>query len=280
MEEPFPRGSEQNGRLAGQVVVVTGAGGGVGRATAARLGREGALVALIARGGAEVSTAAVEVGAAGGSGIVYETDVADYEQVSTAAERIETDLGPIDVWINVPDAAAFARFTDAPPQEFRRATAATFLGCAWGTRVALDLMRPRGRGTIVQAGSALAYRGVPGRSAYCAAEHAIRGMTESIRSELREADSPLKITTVRLPAPDAGPFKSRDHGQEAADALVFAACHPEREEYRADTVTALITRRLTGGRGPWSWTDRRRALTAAALGAGTGAAIAALRRRT
>ncbi|RBQ17411.1 hypothetical protein DP939_25375 [Spongiactinospora rosea] len=266
MEEPFQRGGEQDGRLAGQVVVVTGAGGGVGRATAGRLGREGALVALIARGGPGVSTAAVEVGAAGGSGIVYEADAADYEQVRTAAERIETDLGPIDVWINVTDAAPGARFTDMPPEEFRRSAEAAFLSGAWGTRVALDLMRPRGRGTIVQAVSALAYRAVPGRSAYCAAEHAIRGMTESIRSELRETGDQLKITMVRLPAPEAGPLKPRGHGQQA-DALVFAACHPERAEYRADT--------LISGR----WPSRHPALTAALLGVGTGAAIAALRRR-
>jgi NAD(P)-dependent dehydrogenase (short-subunit alcohol dehydrogenase family) len=258
--KPFETTDQSQGMLAGHVVVVTGASGGVGRAVVRRLGEAGATVALIARGTAGLSSAAVDVGAAGGSGITYETDVADYEQVKSAAERIEADLGPIDIWINVAFSSVFARFTDIRPEEFERTTAVTYLGYVWGTRVALDMMRPRGRGTIVQAGSALAYRGIPLQSAYCGAKHAIRGFTESVRTELLAERSPIKITMVQLPALNTPQFdwvlsKLRRHPQPvppiyqpevAADALVFAACHPERKEYWAGASTAatLIAQRI------------------------------------
>nr|MCG5213130.1 SDR family oxidoreductase [Streptosporangium sp. KLBMP 9127] len=251
---PFPTTERRPGRLEGKVVAVTGASGGVGRAVVRRLGAEGATVALIARGTAGLSTAAVEVGASGGSGLVYEADVADFEQVRIAAMRIENDLGPIDVWMNVAFSSVFAPFTEITPEEFERTTAVTYLGYVWGTRVALDLMRPRGRGTIVQAGSALAYRGIPLQSAYCGAKHAVKGFTESVRTELLSEHSPINITMVQLPALNTPQFdrvssKLRRHPQPvppinqpevAADAMVFAACHPERKEYWAGASTAAV----------------------------------------
>ncbi|HEX4818055.1 MAG TPA: SDR family NAD(P)-dependent oxidoreductase, partial [Nonomuraea sp.] len=135
--------------LRGRVAVVTGASGGVGRAVVRELGRRGAKVALIARGTTGLGAAAVDVGVAGGSGQVYEADVADYEQVRQAAERIEAELGPISVWINIAFSSVFARFTDVTPEEFERTTAVTYLGYVWGTKAALDVMRPRNAGAIV-----------------------------------------------------------------------------------------------------------------------------------
>jgi len=239
--------------LHGQVVVVTGASGGVGRAVVRQLGAAGAKVALIARGTTGLGAAAVDVGVAGGVGQVYEADVADYEQVRQAAQRIEAELGPIDVWINVAFSSVFARFTDIEPAEFERTTAVTYLGYVWGTKVALELMGPRERGTIVQAGSALSYRGIPLQSAYCGAKHAVKGFTESVRTELLADRSNIKITMVQLPAVNTPQFdwvlsKLRRHPQPvppiyqpevAAHGIVHAAAHPERKEYWVGSTTAV-----------------------------------------
>ncbi|WP_378784951.1 SDR family oxidoreductase [Nonomuraea fastidiosa] len=246
--------------LRGRVVVVTGASGGVGRAVARELGTQGAKVALIARGTAGLGAAAVDVGTGGGTGQVYEADVSDYEQVRQAAERIEKELGPISVWINAAFSSVFAKFTDISPEEFERATAVTYLGYVWGTKVALDLMRPRNAGAIVQAGAALAYRAIPLQSAYCGAKHAVKGFTESVRTELLAEQSNVKITLVQLPALNTPQFewvlsKLRRHPQPvppiyqpevAARALVYAAEHPERKEYwvGTSTVATLIAQRL------------------------------------
>ncbi|WP_084960177.1 SDR family oxidoreductase [Thermoactinospora rubra] len=239
--------------LRDKVVVVTGASGGVGRAVVRELGARGAKVALIARGEAGLGAAAVDVGAAGGDARAYEADVAVYEEVRRAAERAEADLGPIDVWINVAFSSVFARFRDIEPEEFERTTKVTYLGYVWGTKVALDLMRPRGRGAIVQAGSALSYRGIPLQSAYCGAKHAIKGFTESVRVELLAERSPISITMVQLPALNTPQFdwvrsKLRRHPQPvppiyqpevAARAIVHAAEHPERKEYWVGTPTVM-----------------------------------------
>lgn len=249
--------------LTGKVVVVTGASGGVGRAVARLLGAEGADVALIARGTTGLAAAAVDVGAAGGSGMVYEADVADYRQVRAAAEQIEQDLGPIDIWINSAFSSVFAPFSEIEPEEYERATAVTYLGYVWGTRVALELMRPRGRGVIVQAGSALAYRGIPLQSAYCGAKHAIKGFTESVRTELMHEGTEIMITQVQLPALNTPQFdwvlsRLRRRPQPvppiyqpevAADALVFAARHPERREFWVGPSTAatILAQRLAPG---------------------------------
>jgi NAD(P)-dependent dehydrogenase (short-subunit alcohol dehydrogenase family) len=246
--------------LQGQVVVVTGASGGVGRAVVHDLGAKGAKVALIARGSTGLGAAAVDVGVAGGVGQVYEADVADYDQVRQAAERVEAELGPIDVWINVAFSSVFAKFADVRPEEFERTTAVTYLGYVWGTKVALDLMRPRDRGTIVQTGSALSYRGIPLQSAYCGAKHAIKGFTESVRTELLAERSGIHITMVQLPAVNTPQFdwvlsKLRRHPQPvppiyqpevAARGIVYAAAHPERKEYWVGVTTAatLLAQRV------------------------------------
>ncbi|MGV9303442.1 MULTISPECIES: SDR family oxidoreductase [unclassified Nonomuraea] len=246
-----------------RVVVVTGASGGVGRAVVRELGARGDTVALIARGTAGLGAAAVDVGSAGGSGVVYPADVSSYEEVRQAARRAEEDLGPIDVWMNVAFSAVFAPFTEVSPEEFERATAVTYLGYVWGTKVALELMRPRDSGVIVQAGSALSYRGIPLQSAYCGAKHAIKGFTESVRTELMAEGSGVRVTMVQLPAVNTPQFdwvlsRLRRHPQPvppifqpevAARALVHAADHPERREYwvGASTALTLVGERVAPG---------------------------------
>ncbi|MER7502874.1 SDR family oxidoreductase [Nonomuraea pusilla] len=243
----------------GQVVVVTGASGGVGRAVVRELGARGAQVALIARGTTGLGAAAVDVGAAGGVAKVYEADMAEYEQVREAAARIEAEMGPIAVWINCAFSSVFAKFTDISPEEYARTTAVTYLGYVWGTKVALDLMKPRNAGTIVQTGSALAKRGIPLQSAYCGAKHAIQGFTESVRTELMADGSGIDITVVQLPAVNTPQFewvrsKLRRHPQPvppiyqpevAARGIVHAAEHPERKEYwvGASTVATLLAQK-------------------------------------
>nr|SBP00298.1 short-chain dehydrogenase/reductase SDR [Nonomuraea gerenzanensis] len=240
--------------------MVTGASGGVGRAVVRELGAQGAKVALIARGTAGLGAAAVDVGVEGGTGQVYEADVADYEQVRAAAERIEKEMGPISVWINTAFSSVFAKFTDISPDEYERTTAVTYLGYVWGTKVALDLMRPRNAGAIVQTGSALSHRGIPLQSAYCGAKHAIKGFTESVRTELMADRSNVRVTLVQLPAVNTPQFdwvlsKLRRHPQPvppiyqpevAARAIVYAAMHPERKEYwvGTSTVATLLAQRI------------------------------------
>lgn len=228
-----------------QTVVITGASAGVARATARLYGERGARVGLIARGEAGLEGAAADVREAGGTALPISADVADYEQVNQAASRVETELGPIDVWINVAFTSVFAPFADITPDEFRRVTAVSYLGFVHGTMAALARMRPRDHGTIVQAGSALSIRSIPLQSAYCGAKHAINGFTSSLRCELMHEGSNVRVTVVQLPALNTPQFswvKSKlpklpqpvppiYQPEVAARGIVYAADHPRRREY-------------------------------------------------
>ncbi|HLH94860.1 MAG TPA: SDR family oxidoreductase [Xanthobacteraceae bacterium] len=189
-----------------RTVVITGASAGVGRATAIAFARRGWNVGLIARGKEGLEGARMNVQAAGGSALTMPLDVADADAVSRAADRVVAEWGGIDVWINNAMATIFAPVTDIRPEEFRRVTEVTYLGQVHGTLAALRHMRPRNQGTIIQVGSALSYRAIPLQSAYCAAKFAIRGFTDSLRSELRHERSRVRLTMVQLPAVNTPQF--------------------------------------------------------------------------
>jgi NAD(P)-dependent dehydrogenase (short-subunit alcohol dehydrogenase family) len=232
--------------------VVTGASGGIGRASAVAFGKRGDSVALLARGAEGLAGAAAQVEGAGGTALPIEVDVADAEAVAAAAERVESELGEIDVWVNVAFSSVFAPFWEITAEEFRRATEVSYLGYVWGTMSALRHMRPRDRGTIVQVGSALAYRGIPLQSAYCGAKHAIQGFHESLRCELLHEKSGVRVTMVQMPAVNTPQFswvlsKLPRHAQPvppiyqpevAARAVLHAADHPGRREYWVGSSTA------------------------------------------
>lgn len=183
-----------------QVVVVTGASAGVGRAVVREFARRGAHIGLLARGKDGLNAAAREVELAGGKALSIPVDMADARAVEDAADQIEQVLGPIDIWINNAMVTIFAPFRQITADEFRRVTEVTYLGNVHGTRAALKHMLPRDRGTIVQVSSALAFRSIPLQSAYCGAKHAITGYTDSLRSELLHDKSHVRITEVQLPA--------------------------------------------------------------------------------
>ena len=190
----------------GTVVVITGASAGVGRATALRFARAGAQVGLIARDADALQDVADEVEQAGGRAAFAAVDVSDAEAVFGAADQIERELGPIDVWINDAMLTVFSPVAEMTPEEFRRATEVTYLGTVHGAMAALRHMRPRRRGRIVNVGSALAYRGIPLQAAYCGAKHAIRGFTASLRTELKHERSPIRVSIVELPAMNTPQF--------------------------------------------------------------------------
>ena len=192
--------------VAKKTVVVTGASAGVGRAIATRFGRAGAKVGLLARDGDALSEVKQEIENLGGTAVVAAVDVSDAEAVFDAADKIVERLGPIDIWINDAMVTVFAPVWDITPAEFRRVTEVTYLGVVHGTMAALRHMRRRGRGTIIQIGSALAYRGIPLQSAYCGSKHAIRGFTDLLRAELIRARSPIRITIMELPAVNTPQF--------------------------------------------------------------------------
>lgn len=187
-------------------VVITGASAGVGRAAALRFAKAGARLGLIARDQAALDAVAQEVVSAGGSALAVAADVADAQALFAAADRISHELGPIAVWVNDAMATVFSPVCEITPEEFRRVTDVTYLGFVHGTMAALRHMRPRNSGIIVQVGSALAYRGIPLQAAYCGAKHAIRGFTDSLRSELIHDNSKIAIVMVELPAVNTPQF--------------------------------------------------------------------------
>lgn len=188
------------------VVVITGASSGVGRAVARRFASDGALIGLLARGEEALAATAAEVETLGGKAVAIPTDVSDPTQVEAAADRVESELGEIDLWVNNAMTTVFGFFEDCTPEEFEQATRVTYLGTVWGTRSALKRMRPRDHGTIIQVGSALAYRGIPLQTAYCGAKHAINGLTDSVRAELFHHDSAIHVGMVNLPAVNTPQF--------------------------------------------------------------------------
>jgi NAD(P)-dependent dehydrogenase (short-subunit alcohol dehydrogenase family) len=189
-----------------RIVVVTGAAAGVGRAVARRFACAGDRVGLIACDEAALVEVKRELKAFGAEAAAEAIDVADAEAVFAAAERIEEGLGPIDVWINDAMETVFSPVAEITPAEFKRVTEVTYLGFVHGTMAALKSMRPRGRGRILQMGSALAYRGIPLQAAYCGAKHAIRGFTDSLRAELIAEGSRIRVSIVELPAVNTPQF--------------------------------------------------------------------------
>ena len=233
---------------------------------ARRFAEYGAQVALLARGEERLETAAREVRGLGGRALLVATDVADADAVEEAAERVERELGPIDVWVNNAMATIFAPTWEIETEEFRRATEVTYHGTVWGTMAALRRMRPRDRGTIVQVGSALAYRPIPLQAAYCGAKAAIKNFTEALRTELRHEGSRVRITMVQLPAHNTPQFewgRSRmpRHPQPvppifqpevAAEAIVHAARRPRRELYVGwPTVKVIWGEKVAPGLVDW-----------------------------
>jgi NAD(P)-dependent dehydrogenase (short-subunit alcohol dehydrogenase family) len=222
----------------------------------------GADVALIARGRDALEAARREVESYGRRALVLPLDVADAAAIESAAERIEAELGPIDVWANVAMASVFSPFAEMTSEEFKRVTEVTYLGYVYGTMAALKRMNKRNRGTIVQVGSALAYRSIPLQSAYCGAKHAIVGFTDSIRCELIHTKSKVHITAVHMPALNTPQFswvKSRlprkpqpvppiFQPEVAAKAIVYAATHLRRELWvGGPTVQAIVANKFFPG---------------------------------
>jgi NAD(P)-dependent dehydrogenase (short-subunit alcohol dehydrogenase family) len=244
------------------VVVITGASGGVGRATARRFAKDGAKIALLARGRSGLEAAAREVEKLGGRALVLPTDVADADQVEAAAERTEEELGPIDIWINDAMATIYSEFLDVEPDEYRRATEVTYHGMVWGTRAALRRMAERNRGTIVQVGSALAFRGIPLQAPYCGAKHACKGFSESVITEIRHNGWDIHLTMVHLAGfnttqftwgrtklpKQTQPVPPIYQPEIAADAIHWAAYHKRRQIYVGwPTVLNILGERLA----PW-----------------------------
>jgi len=249
-------------KLEGKVVAVTGASAGIGRATVRELAREGADVGLIARGQERLNAAAAEVREAGRRACVAPADVADAEQVERAAAKIEQELGPIDVWINVAMTAVLAEVKDTSPEEFLRVTQVTYLGSVHGAQSALRRFLPRDRGTLVQVGSALSRRGIPLQATYCGAKHAVKGFLDSLRAELVHHGSNVQVALVQLPGHNTPQFnwvRTRLHKhpqpvppiyqpEVAARAIVHAAAHPRREMWVGlPTVYTILGEKVASG---------------------------------
>src|SRR5436190_3581082 len=243
-------------------VVITGASAGVGRAAVRKFARHGARIGLLARGVDGLTAAQREVEKLGGEALMIPTDVANAEQVEAAAAAIESEFGPIDIWINNAMTSVFSPIKEMTAEEFRRVTEVTYLGYVYGTLAALKRMLPRDHGVIVQVGSALAYRGIPLQSAYCGAKHAIQGFVDSLRCELLHDKSNVRVTMVQLPAMNTPQFswvKSRLRNKPqpvppiyqpevGAGAILFAARNDRREMYVGyPTVEAIVGDKLAPG---------------------------------
>ena len=245
------------------IVVVTGASAGVGRATALEFARRGWDVAILARNLPRLETVAQLIRREGVRALPLVADVADFTAVGDAARRVEQEFGPIDLWVNNAMATAFAPVAEITPEEVRRATEVTYLGQVHGMMAALKHMRPRNRGTIVNVGSALAYRAIPLQSVYCAAKFAVRGFTDSLRSELIHDNCAINLVMVHLPAINTPQFdwalnKLGRRTQPVppifqpevpARAIAFAAEHPHRREIWVgfSTVKAIVGNSLMPG---------------------------------
>ncbi len=243
-----------------RIAVITGAGAGVGRAAADEFARHGYDVALLSRDGERLARAAAQIEAAFGvRALAMSTDVADARAVEAAASHVEDTLGPIDVWVNVAMATAFAPVSALTAEEIERGTRVTYLGQVHGMMAALSRMRTRNRGTIVNVGSALAYRSVPLQSVYCGAKFAIRGFTDSLRSEIIHDKLKVHLTVVELPAINTPQFdwsmnktgkRARPAApifqpEVAARAIFFAATHRRREVWLGfSTVKAILANRI------------------------------------
>jgi short-subunit dehydrogenase len=254
-----------------EVVVITGASAGVGRATARAFARRGARIGLLARGEDGLEGARADVEKDGGEALAIPTDVAHSKDVEAAAEAVEKRFGPIGIWVNNAMTTVFSPLREITPEEFKRATEVTYLGTVYGTMAALKRMYTRNRGCIVQVGSALAYRSIPLQSPYCGAKHAIRGFTDSLRSELIHDRSNIHLTMVQMPALNTPQFSwckttLPRHPQPvppifqpevAAEAIVWAAHHKRREIYvGAPTILAIEGNKIAPG-----WLDHYLART-------------------
>jgi NAD(P)-dependent dehydrogenase (short-subunit alcohol dehydrogenase family) len=246
----------------GEIVVVTGATSGIGRAIVRRFAQDGASIGLVARGRDGLAAARKEVEDAGGRALELACDVADWDAVNSAARAVEEAFGPIDIWINNAMTTVFAPFKDIEPDEFKRATEVTYLGAVWGTKAALDRMRERDRGSIVLVGSALAYRGIPLQAPYCGAKHGEKGFFESLRTELRHDKSNVHLSMVQLPGHNTPqflhcrskmpkvpqPMPPYYQPEVAADAVHWAAHNKRRELYVGmPTVKTIIGNKVA----PW-----------------------------
>lgn len=249
-----------------EVVAITGASAGVGRATAIAFAREGARLGLIARGVEGLDATCEDVRAAGGEALALSADVSDPIAIEQAATAIEEAFGPIDVWVNNAMVSVFAPVAEMTAEDYRRVTEVTYLGCVHGTLSALQRMRARDAGVIIQVGSALAYRSIPLQSAYCAAKHAVRGFTESLRTELLHEGSRVHVTSVHLPAMNTPqfewsknkmPFRPQPvppifQPEVAAEAILWSARHRRRDLWVGiPTIRAIVGEQIAPGLLDW-----------------------------
>jgi len=245
-----------------QVVVVTGATSGVGRAAVRAFAARGARIGLLARGADGLDAASKDVEELGGAALAVPTDVARPDQVEAAAQAVEDAFGPIDVWVNSAMTSVFAPFSKITAEEFHRVTEVTYLGMVYGTMSALRRMTVRDAGVVIQVGSALAHRSIPLQSAYCGAKHGVEGFTQSLRTELLHDGSHVRLTVVELPAVNTPQFEhclSRMprrpqpvppvyQPEVAADAIVWAADHDRREVWvGATTAATILANRIAPG---------------------------------